>query len=304
MSRSWKRALERDPRIVQPRLLRIARMRALAKDRQFLIETEALKKRFEEVLSTKPRALKQFFRKYSDPTVFPHLFIKDFLKGITSSTLRSLYNSYFAYVYRFGVFFILRVNQKRHFKVTAVAPWGSKFHVRLIDNTLHPGGGYPGIDEPFDYFFESPRLEVSAKLEKLIASHKAKAVRVDDESLTSILSKFEQFAYDPEAITFLLHNAEQPYLFCLIGEKVSAADWRKADSAVTTFFKEHYLREKRGRTGKLLRFKRALRLPEEGGSLKVRAAKLERGDLSKDGQTAQAYAIRVKKLLEQRKIKT
>jgi hypothetical protein len=150
-------------------------------------------------------------------------------------------------------------------------PWGKKFHVKLAKDNFLPARPYQGTDEPYDYFYESDGLDVSAALRDQIESGIAKFVRIEDKTSDSVLSKLERFAYFPEGITFVLHAAEQPYLLCLIGEQVTDETWRKAHKVVSALLREHFDRGKAGRPPKIGKMKKGIMLRNLPGPLKEKA---------------------------------
>jgi hypothetical protein len=217
--KDWRRELRRHPMVIEMERRMRTRRRGLEKDPQFLLETERLQSQFENALGQYPKSLGEFFRQFSYPIGARLGRLENFFTSPDNEPLKALLKRYVKYVARFGVVFRLRKGRP-HFPWELQVPWGSKFHVRLVNEHFEPATGYPGGDAPYEDFFESERLEVLPVLQKHIASGKAKFVRIDDESLSSVLSKLEDFAYYAEGLTFVLHNAQQPYLLCLIGEKV------------------------------------------------------------------------------------
>jgi hypothetical protein len=138
----------------------------------------------------------------------------------------------------------------------------------LVGGHFEPAEGYPGGDVPYDYYYEADRMEVPPGLEKLVASGIAKFVLIEDESWSSSLSKLEYFANYPEGLTFVVHEAEQPYLLCLIGEKVSDKVWKQGSRARSALLRKYFDRGKAGRRPSIPRLRRAIKLRTRPGSLK------------------------------------
>ena len=107
------------------------------------------------------------------------------------------------------------------------------------------------------------------------------------------MSVLEHVAYFPEGITFVLHNAEQPYLLCLVGEKVSVELWRKLSTTVTGIFRKKFGRGKAGRPKDLSKLRKAKRLLKTPGPLKAKAFLL--AGKAQNTETQQSYLSRLRK---------
>jgi len=138
-------------------------------------------------------------------------------------------------------------------------------------------------------------LEMPLPLQKQIEAGKAKFVRIDDESWSSVLTELEGFAYDARSLTFILHRAEQPYLLCLVGERVTNAQWAKASTSVSAFLRENFNRGKAGRPKDLVRYRQAIKTRRTAGLLKEKLP-VEPGE-EKKFYSEQAYSARVGKSL-------
>jgi hypothetical protein len=147
-------------------------------------------------------------------------------------------------------------------------------------------------DEDAAEYFESKELAVPPQIQTLIESGEAKLVRIDDSSGCSVLNDIESFAYHPEGITLVLHNAERPYLLCLYGEKVSKQLLDHAGKAISAFQREHYERGKGGRPVNLERRKKARELLKQPGSMKDKAAQV---DTTENISSSQSYISNLKK---------
>ncbi len=261
----------------------------------FLAETEKLTTLLEDALNRCPDYLKKFFRNFGYPAGRLGS-VRRFLIGAPDSNTRQTLESYLRYVGRFGVL-LKRRNRTPRFEPYALIPWGSTFHVRIRRGQLEPIVPHPDSEEPYVYLFESDPKRVPKYLKKLIQSGQAKFVEIDDEDGSTILTRLELFAYYPEGITFVVHRAEQPYLICLVGEKVTNEIWRKANKAVTAFQNELVGKGRAGRPLDTKRFKKALRLKKQHLSKKEIASALSHGDSEKDFRSAQTYYIQVEKLV-------
>jgi hypothetical protein len=86
-----------------------------------------------------------------------------------------------------------------------------------------------------------------------------------------MLSQLEQFAYFSEGITFMVHEAEHPYLLCLVGEKLSIPKWRELGKVIHQLQRKYLRREKAGRPPDLDRLNKLYSELEQPGSLKGKA---------------------------------
>jgi len=294
MAKDWRHRLKKNPKLIELTRRLAARRRELNADKEFITETEKLSDKFEQALTQFPKPLNAFFRHFSYPvgTRLPKL--KDFLKSVENARLRELLIQYVKYVARFGAVIRLRNNRPR-ITVEYLIPWGLTFHVRLVKGHFEPAKRNSDENTPSEYFFESETVEMPPALRKQMKSSKVKFVKIDDNKWSSILSKLEYFAYDPSCLTFILHNAEQPYLFCLVGEKATYDLWKKTGKVVTAFTREQFNREKAGRPKNLDRFRHAIQLRKQPGQKKQNLAVC--GDSEKDFKSQQSYSARVGKSL-------
>jgi hypothetical protein len=211
VARSWQSELESNPKLIELNRRVAARKRALKNDKEFAIETAKLHIRLERALPRFPKYIRNFLHRFSNP-VGPRLpELNHFLNSVRNRQLRKLFQEYVKYVARFGVALRVRKGDRRMVSEVLV-PWGRNLHVRVVNGHFEPGKGYPGGRTPFEYFFESENLPIPSVLRKKLESSDAKVVLIDDSNWSSLLTKMEYFAYDPERLTFILHNAEQPYL--------------------------------------------------------------------------------------------
>ena len=138
-------------------------------------------------------------------------------------------------------------------------------------------------------------MTVPSGLEKLIASGKGKFVLFEDEYSSSVLSGLEYFANYSEGLTFVVHAAEQPYLLCLIGEKVSDKVWKQASTARSELLRECFNRAKAGRPPDIPRLCRTINLRTRPGSLesKISVPDELQKDILKRFRSEQSYVSRV-----------
>lgn len=291
MTRDWRQELEKHPKLVELKRRLSLKKRELKNDKEFVIETAKLRNALEAALLKYPKPAATFFRDFSDPTGMHRSKAREFLDGLRSRKLKLLLGRYLRYVARFGV--VLRLKRGRpRFEEEYVIPWGIRFHVRLTEDHFEPVDGYPGDeDTPFEYFFESDKVETWPTLSKQMSLGRAKFVQIEDSERASIISRLEDFAYYPEGLTFIFHNADQPYLFCLVGEKVTNEIWRDASRVVSSFLRTHFNRGKAGRPRNLTRFRKEIMNRKKPGPLKAKLPGKE--GTEKDFLSAQVYSARV-----------
>jgi hypothetical protein len=264
MPPDWRKQLKKHP-IVRETTRRLAsRKRELNKDKQFILETAKLKIDLKNFLAKREAHVRSFFHKFGEP-VGPRLReARQFVRSIKSKKLKGVLGDYIKYAARFGVWFRLR---GKSFRLKYEIPWGTKFHVKLVEEHFEPADGQAG-GGPYEYYFEADRMTVPDGLEKLIVSGKGKFVLIEDEHSSSALSELEYFANYPEGLTFIVHAAEQPYLLCLIGEKVSDKVWKQASTARSELLRECFKRAKAGRPPDISRLRRTIDLRSRPGSQK------------------------------------
>jgi hypothetical protein len=246
----------------------------LESDAQFVSETEELRRGFDVAYAHSPTLVDSFLRRYRLPSPFP-LQQRRAALGNFPPALRALFNNYSRYTSRFGVYFRRR-REPAGFEWRILTAPGWKFHARVENAHLQAILPVPA-EESAQYYFETPDLQVPEAVEKLIGAGTAKFVQLDDVSGSSVLSELEGFAYHDRGVTFILHRAERPYLFCLIGEKVSKQLLDQAAKGVTAFQQQYYGRGKAGRPRELMLRKKAIELLKQPGRKKEIASTLQAG---------------------------
>jgi hypothetical protein len=233
--------------------------------------------------------MKRFW--YPSPAVY--LKAQQFLERIQGPALRAALLRYLEYASRFGVYMVRRARKERmKFAVRGIVPSGEKFHVRVVEDHLEPAAGMPE-DEPFVEYFSDDTVPVVPELQKAINKGVARFVQIEDDSFSTILSELEEFAYSPDTITFIVHKAERPHLFCLMGERATQPQLRDALPSVSAILRKYYNRGKAGRPRDRVREKKAqnlLRKPQGKGEI---AHALAKGGLAKDHYSAERYARQV-----------
>lgn len=292
----WRRELAQHPKIIEQKRRLAARERELEADKQFLLEEARLQGQFEQSLAQYPKRLEEFFRRFSSFYGFRLGQIKQFLDSLGDVPLSQLFRRYNKFVSRFGVQFTFHQRQP-HFRRKILIPWGCKFYVQIVKGHFASSNGYVDEDAPFGDSFESDWVKVPPAVQQQVASGNVKFVFVEDEHWSSALNELEHFAYYPEGLTFVLHQAEQPYLLCLIGEKVSDKLWRQASRVKTALLKKNLGRGAAGRPPDIKRLRETIKIRQRNGPLKTKINL--NNELKKPFESAQAYLSRVGKSLRQ-----
>jgi hypothetical protein len=291
--RPSRRQLAKDPRVTELIRSRWRKLRALAKDDKFRQKTRDLRKALKTAFEHNPGVVKEFFRNFWYPA--PATFIKawKFLKDFEAVALRKTLRRYLKYASRFGVYMVYW-EEKAKFRVRVLVPRGTKFHVRVVNDHLESASWTPKGHLFSDYFADE-KLKVLPEMQKRIHDGTVRLVQIEDDSFSTVLSELEEFAYFPDAITFVLHNAERPYLFCLFGERVTQPDFREAGKVVSAILRQKYGRGKGGRPRDRVREKKALNLLKKPGSKAEKASALAPGGEAKHHFSAERYIRTVKK---------
>jgi hypothetical protein len=125
--------------------------------------------------------------------------------------------------------------------------------------------------------FASPNLAVSESMQELIDSGKATFVKIDDGPGYSLLKDLESFAYRDDGVALFYHNAEQPYLGCISGEKMKKELLAQMCTTITKFQQEHFGRTKGGRPPNMEERKRMHEIDRKPISNIAKAAELAPG---------------------------
>jgi hypothetical protein len=293
--RQMRSALGDDPRVRALRRRRWVHLRALAKDDAFRDETETVRSGLNAAYGFDPATVDAFMRQFWYPSPAVYLKTQQFVDRIPGSALRAALLRYLEYASRFGVYMVRRARKERtKFAVRGIVPRGEKFHVRVVEDHLEPAAGMPE-DEPFVEYFASDTLPVVPELQNVIDKGHARFVLIEDDSFSTILSELEEFAYSPDAITFIVHRAERPHLVCLVGERVSQPQLRASLPAVSAILRKHYNRGKAGRPRDRVREKKAQNLLQKSGRKGDMAYALAKGEHAKNYYSAERYAREVAK---------
>jgi hypothetical protein len=293
--RQMRRALADDPRVRALRRRRWVHLRALAKDDAFRDESKAVRSGLNAAYGFDPATVDAFMERFWYPSPAVYLEARQFLEQIQGSALRATLLRYLEYASRFGVYMVRRARKERtKFAVLGIVPRGEKFHVRVVEDHLEPAAGMPE-DEPFVEYFASDTLPVVPELQSVIDKGAARFVQIEDDSFSTILSELEEFAYSPNAITFIVHRAERPHVLCLMGERVTQPQLHAALPAVSAILRKYYNRGKAGRPRDRVREKKAQNLLQKSGRKGEMAYALAKGEHAKNYYSAERYVREVAK---------
>jgi hypothetical protein len=191
-------------------------------DHIFVKERDNLRKKLEKAYKLKKRAVESFFRRF--PIQGQHNF-QEVLAAIEAlpREIQRAMKEHLTFASRFGVRFVLHNGQ---FSLRPQVTYGRKFLVKQVKGHLKAARAVPHGEPALDYW-EAPDLQVWARTQELIDKGKVKFVQVEDErGGYSVLNELERVAYQRDGITVILHKAERPYLYFMLGEAV-----RKTSSA-------------------------------------------------------------------------
>lgn len=266
----------------------VARKKAnLERDKLYVRERAYLVYHLDKAHTLRPVALNLFFKTFPNLIKSKLPFLRDFVASIDDSALQKLLLRYVRYCLRFGVTFKYHPKRKPYFTVQFEVPYSEILHVRLVGDSIRPVSAQTGLDEPYDYFFESRTIVTPSALARCIRAGSMRYVIIEDRRNDSILSKLEEIAEHPDGITVLLHRLEHPKLFCLVGERVDAKMWEKAYPVLRQLIEENLHRTTSGRPADLKKFNKGVRLRKKPGPLKEKAPELiEKASKIEVGQVA------------------
>jgi len=224
----------------------------LKNDKEFDKIFKELERRLKEACSTDPAGLRQFFRRFSFTSSFGSESLDEYLNTVTSQDRRRLFEDYVKFANRFRVRLRLLKTAPFQLQLRAWPPFGKKFHVKIVDGHLEPVKASAfQADSPYRDFFAAPNLVVLEEIQRLLDVKLAKFVQVEDGPPGySLLKDLELFAYQPDGVTIILHNAEQPYLAFIFGEQMMVTLLARLGPTITEFKKKYFGRVPPGRPPK------------------------------------------------------
>jgi hypothetical protein len=279
---------------------RAAYLARLQEDKVFLIESERIESELKELAMNYPATYVKFFKRFSYLSLQLRDEFEKFLgEKVPSTRAKQILQDYADYSRRFRVWLTRRGDGPT--RVMAKGPFNSKYRIDIVGGVSRsPDPEAKGVPVFFDGLYADDDLPVpTPQLEEILATGKAKFVQVDDKSGRNVLHDIEATAYDPEAVTVILHNSKRRYLWCLVGENVTIEKtWKAAGAAINSLQAKLYGRRKAGRPRKIKKLKKAidLRKRDETVPLKQKAFNLD--PTATNLATNQVYLSRVNKAVQ------
>jgi len=272
-----------------------AKKKSLAADKDYAICCERLVLAFQQISQVDPKFVERLFQGFAFPTAFKRQAIERFRQDTKDENTRTTFDEYCEFVARFQVIF-RRVRKRPFFVPSLLPPLGHRFRAKVADGHLVPFHLVAkGENDPYFDQFETADVAVPSAAHPFVQNGTAKFVLVEDNGNSSILNELEGFAYDPNCLTFVVHRAEQPYLICIVGEKVGLdSTWRDAAKVIRQFRKQEFGRETAGRPPNTQLRKKALKAIATRGALKAKAARLSPTVSALSLETNQQYLSRLK----------
>ena len=262
-----------------------ARLRSLGSDKEYVVQSDDIKQKLEQAYNARPTEVTAFFRRFSLPSAFEAGKIREYLNTIADDAVRRPLEDYVTFANRFRVQFRLKTIPLR-FKPVLRPSSGTKFHVRIVEDHLEPGKPDPGADiDSYSELFPAPNLKIPDEAQALVDKGEATFTQIDDGPEYSILKELEEFAYKDDGVAFFVHNAEQPYLGCIFGEKMSKQQLAELGRTVTEFQKKNFFRTAGGRPPDMDRLKKMLEIDKKPLSNQEKAFELAQGGDQKKVET-------------------
>jgi Raf kinase inhibitor-like YbhB/YbcL family protein len=263
-----------------------ARLRSLEDDKEYVLQSDDIKQRLEQAYNARPTEVTAFFRRFSLPSAFAVRKIREHLKTIADDAVRRTLEDYITFANRFRIQLRLKTSPLR-FKTLLQPSSGTKFHVRIVGDHLGPGEPDPGVDiDSYSELFPAPNLKILDEAQALVNKGEATFTQIDDAGPQYLVLKdLEIFAYKDDGVAFFIHNAEQPYLGCIFGEKMSKQQLAALGPTVTEFQKKYFSRTAGGRPPDMNRLKKMLEIDKKPISNQEKAFELAQGGDQKKVET-------------------
>jgi hypothetical protein len=247
------------------------RLAALEKDKAFVIETDRIVHELQSLRNRKPDIFQKVFRRLSPLVILEGKYWEGWLRDLADVRARTTFRNYVRYVVRFKV---RLASSPGTFRPVPFGPAPvHTLHARIVKGRLHWADWGPQPKESvYDFLFIARDFEAVPELREMMHRGDARFVKVDTPRNESVLKELEYLAYDPSMLTFIIHYAEQPRIYCLIGEAVRTDKaWRDAGKVITALQKRLYGRNKAGRPANISRLKQGLRLARSSKPPKEKA---------------------------------
>jgi hypothetical protein len=275
-------------------------LRELENDKAYVEETDKIKQDLAAAYAISPATVVEFFEGFSLTSAFAQGKVAKFMRSVDSQPVRRALEDYVKYADRFRVYLRLKT-EPLHFEPRASSPYGEKFHVKIVGDHLEPAAAVAGIDDPFVEYFKADKLTILSEAQKLIDDGKATFVQIDDGPGYSLMKDLESFAYRADGVAFFLHNAEQPYLGCIFGEKMTKQLLHDIGKTLTEFQKKYYRRGTGGRPADVAALKKMQEVANRPISDKAKAIELAEGGDEKQINVQKVKLSQFKKKRRSRK---
>lgn len=180
------------------------------RDKDFLAETEKIKARLLELQKSNPKLLESLFRGGSYLAAYRPDRIAEWMAEATDDYQKQILKDFWFYTARFRVW--LGWDFKKPF---AFPPHATKYRAQLVKGRLELMKRF-APELTYETEYEDGNLSVpDAAVEKWLAGGRTKFVLLEDVKGHSIFNELESFAYDPNAVSLIVHDSIMPYLFLL-----------------------------------------------------------------------------------------
>lgn len=217
--------------------------------KQYLAQRHIVEQELESALRECPKIIRKFFARFWRVDSLKASRRTRFLLKIADEHEPAFLalDRYITFALRFNVRLRLHRNPP-HFRVVTSPLSGTRFHgctLESLEDNLAPWTASDIEGEFVEY--EHPDLPLPEGVEEMIACSKSAWLQIDDADTNSLLAQIEDVVYDPERVSFVFHNANSPFLFCLIGENVGDEAWREAGKIKNRFQQQMFGTGKRGK---------------------------------------------------------
>jgi hypothetical protein len=246
------------------------------RDKDFIAETAKIKARLLELRKANPNLFKSLFQTGSYLAAFRPDAIAELMAEAKDEDQKRILKDFWFYTARFRVW-LGWDRQKGDFKKpSAFPPHATKYRARLVNGQLEEMEPF-APELPYESEYEDGNLSVpDPAVEQWMAGGRAVLVRLEDAEGYSLLNEIESFAYDPNAVTLIVHDSVMPYLFLLVGEMATVEEVRAAGKVLTALHKRFFGRSKAGKPKDIAKYLQALQKLKEkdGKSQREKAAEL------------------------------
>lgn len=279
------------------RKYRAATLRKLNRDSEFIRSTERVKQSLTQLRKVTPALFSKFFPRFTPLILLKRERVRKLLGEVGTGTARKTFSEYVQYASRFKVRMVVAAGT---FRPRPFDPPEFKYRAKIVDGHLRAVGREHPPEPMYEYLFLDVGAAVVPELEELIERGQAKVFRIDDSKGGSLLNEIEYLAYQPSGLTFIVHHAQQPHIYLLIGENLSTDTFlRSAGKVVTALQKTLFDRKKAGRPTNIPKLRKTILISNQPTGPKDQAFAIARKPgLARDLETGGRYVRRVKASLK------